>query len=83
MIKLNSFVTAAAVVMISATASLADLALPNGKTVFSGFDNAAPGDTHPSLDKRSDQARESSKGNAGAWEAHINSDKIDCNDCGG
>jgi hypothetical protein len=63
--------------------SHAELNLPNGNVVFDGFDNPAPGDAHPSLPealggKRSENAPTD---NTGAWEAHMNSDKIDCDSC--
>lgn len=63
-----------------------DLTLPNGHVVFSGFDNAAPGDWHPglasALGKRNSRADTASGGNEGPWSAHFNSGGvIVCNDC--
>ena len=78
----STLLVAAALVLTTTSASFADLTLPTpeGKKVFDGFDNPAPGATHPSLTKPNDTGSGHS-GRAGAWEAHINSDKIKCDDC--
>ena len=73
-----------------------NLILPNGKTVFDGLDNAAPGEFHPSFDqpfgRRSTTANGTDGattnngppngefGNEGPWSAHIMSDRIGCID---
>jgi hypothetical protein len=79
---LGTLVVAAMLVFTTAAASYADLTLPtpDDKKVFDGFDNPAPGATHPSLSKPSPTGSGHS-GRTGAWEAHVNSDQIDCADC--
>jgi len=66
-----------------------DLGLPNGKIIFAGFDNAAPGEFHPNFD-RSSRAIEattghgpsvSGLGNEGPWSAGVMSPAIECIDC--
>ena len=49
-----------------------DLTTPGNK-VFSGFDNPAPGDFHPTLMM--------GVGKEGPWHAHFNSHMINCEDC--
>ena len=58
-------------------AAFADLILPaedkntgTNKVVHEGFDNPAPGEDHPSLEKPAPNP----SGSAGAWEAHFNGD---------
>jgi hypothetical protein len=51
-----------------------DLTLPNGKQVFVGFDNPAPGDFHPVF-------LHGRGGSEGPWEAHFNAGPITCADC--
>lgn len=70
-----------------------NLVLPNGNTVFEGFDNSAPGEFHPSFD-RSATAALSTAGippsgdpadgfggnNEGPWSAHFVSPVIGCSE---
>ena len=68
--------------LMLATPVLAEINTPGGKTVFENNDNPAPGDAvndHPSLTKRSQTAKDNS-GNAGAWEAHQNSNMPEPNE---
>ena len=53
--------------------SAGDLTLPNDKKIFEGFDNPAPGNLHPTLLM--------GVGMEGPWQAHFNSDQINCADC--
>ncbi len=59
-----------------------DLGLPNGKVMFTAFDNAAPGDFHPNFN-RSPTAIDASGNNEGPWNAAFNSPVIEfqCSIC--
>lgn len=66
-----------------------DLGLPNGKVIFVGFDNPAPGEFHPNFN-RSPRALEattghgpsvSGLGNEGPWSAGVVSPAIECIGC--
>ncbi|NNC65500.1 MAG: hypothetical protein HKN84_12000 [Gammaproteobacteria bacterium] len=56
----------------------AGLGLPNGREVFAGFDNAAPGPLHPALLKFFANGQPASEG---PWQAHYNSPVIVCIGC--
>lgn len=51
-----------------------DLTLPNGRQIFVGFDNPAPGPVHPVF--------LNGVPSEGPWNAHFNSHMISCQDCG-
>lgn len=65
-----------------------DLGLPNGKVIFVGFDNPAPGEFHPNFG-RSARAVEATTGhgptvsgwNEGPWSAGVMSPAIECTGC--
>jgi hypothetical protein len=60
-----------------------DLYLPNGKHMFQGFDNAAPGEFHPYfLPGFAPRKGFTMSGNEGPWSAHQNSPVITCPSCG-
>jgi len=65
-----------------------DLTLPNGRVVFSGFDNPAPGGAHPALPnfeggKRSANAVGAGMiGTFGPWSTHFGGNSvITCSQC--
>lgn len=58
-----------------------DLGLPNGKVIFAGFDNAAPGEFHPNFGRS--PTGSGASGNEGPWSAAFNSPSIEflCSTC--